>query len=495
MRRLFYIPYFTALILILNIEKMSAQNRIVDSLKLALGHTNVDTVRLALLVQLSEQCNEQDILKFANPAVKLAESILEKNQTLWTINEIRHIKQLESLALNNVGFAANQQGNTPMALECWKKSLNIQEKINDKEGIANSLNNIGAVYQNLGDISMALNYYLMSLKIREEMRDKHGIANSLNNIGVLYKNQGDLTGALDYFQKSLKIRNEINDKMGISTCLNNIGNIYSFKGNTSGALNYFEKSLLIKEEIKDNMGIANALNDIGGAYARLGNMSKALDYINKSLKIEEEINDRSGIAYSLSYISSIYFKQGTISKALPYALRSMAIAKEIGYPESIRDAAGTLKVIYLKLGESSKALEMYELFTTMHDSINNEVLRKMSIQKQFQYRYEKKAEADSLRSNEERKVNEARFMQERTQRLILCGGLFFVAVFGAVIFKRFKVTQKQKYIIEKQKNMVTEKQKEILDSIHYAKRIQTALMANENYIEKNLNRLNSNMFF
>jgi hypothetical protein len=43
----------------------------------------------------------------------------------------------------------------------------------------------------------------------------------------------------------------------------------------------------------------------------------------------------------------------------------------------------------------------------------------------------------------------------------------------------------------KQKQEVEEKQKEILDSIHYAKRIQTALLTSEYYIEKNLKRLSN----
>ena len=49
-----------------------------------------------------------------------------------------------------------------------------------------------------------------------------------------------------------------------------------------------------------------------------------------------------------------------------------------------------------------------------------------------------------------------------------------------------KETQQQKHIIE-------EKQKEILDSIYYAKRIQTALITSEKYIERNLNELNTNL--
>ena len=44
-------------------------------------------------------------------------------------------------------------------------------------------------------------------------------------------------------------------------------------------------------------------------------------------------------------------------------------------------------------------------------------------------------------------------------------------------------------MIEKQKEMVEEKQKEILDSIHYAKRIQRALLPTEKYFEKNIKNL------
>ncbi len=45
--------------------------------------------------------------------------------------------------------------------------------------------------------------------------------------------------------------------------------------------------------------------------------------------------------------------------------------------------------------------------------------------------------------------------------------------------------------LKNKKQDVDEKQKEILDSIHYAKRIQTALITSEKYIEKNLNKLNN----
>ena len=47
----------------------------------------------------------------------------------------------------------------------------------------------------------------------------------------------------------------------------------------------------------------------------------------------------------------------------------------------------------------------------------------------------------------------------------------------------------QKKQIQKQKLLVEEKQKEILDSIQYAKRIQQSLLPTEKYIEKSLKKL------
>jgi sigma-B regulation protein RsbU (phosphoserine phosphatase) len=69
----------------------------------------------------------------------------------------------------------------------------------------------------------------------------------------------------------------------------------------------------------------------------------------------------------------------------------------------------------------------------------------------------------------------------------------FVAVLiflGVRLFKTENYTYAGK--IEEQKKIVEEKQKEILDSIHYAKRIQNTLLTSEKYIERNLNRLNKN---
>ena len=68
-------------------------------------------------------------------------------------------------------------------------------------------------------------------------------------------------------------------------------------------------------------------------------------------------------------------------------------------------------------------------------------------------------------------------------------GFVLLVIFSAFLLNRFRVTSRQKKIIEEKNKIVEKKQKEILDSIHYAKRIQQSLLPTEKYIVKNLKRL------
>ena len=66
---------------------------------------------------------------------------------------------------------------------------------------------------------------------------------------------------------------------------------------------------------------------------------------------------------------------------------------------------------------------------------------------------------------------------------------FFVALITIVVFRSLQIARKQKLIIEYQKELVEEKQREIMDSIYYARRIQRSLLPTEKYIDKSFKRL------
>ncbi len=437
-----------------------AQNSFIDSLKVELKNAKHDTTRCSILNLLSENASEEEWPEYNEQLLKLAEkSVTKANVALKPI----YLKHL-GVALNNAGYLATNKGDIPKALEYLHRSLKIQEEVNDKKGVASSL----------------------------------------INIGFIYDGQGDNQKAIDYNQRSLVILYEIKDKELIGSCLNNIGNIYQKQGDLDKALVYFQKGLKARQQQADKMGIANSINNIGLIYYKEKDHTKALEYFHQSLKIAEELSDKRGISLSTNLIATALQDFGKIKEAQKYSIWSLTISKELGYPENIRRAAMRLKEIYKSQDNFKNALEMYELERLMRDSIYNTESRRASIKKQLQYQYEKKAAADSVKHDEEQKVKNAlltaqraQLKQEKTQRLALYGGLVLVIAFLGFVFNRFRVARKQKVIIEQQKVLVDEafthleeKNKEVMDSIHYAKRIQTALLTSEKYIERKLNELN-----
>jgi tetratricopeptide (TPR) repeat protein len=255
--------------------------------------------------------------------------------------------------------------------------------------------------------------------------------------------------------------------------------------------------------------LANALNNIGLLSQQQGNNPRALEYFHKSLKIDEEIGDKNGIVSSLNNIGWCLMLQVNINdqpqrililkEVLNYAERSFAIAKESGYPQNIKNTAHLLFKVLKEQNRPEEALEMHELFIQIGDSINNSDNRNAASKQQFKYEYEKK---ELFLKAEQEKKDIVRADQSKFRKIIIgfvVLGFALLLMFSLFLLSRFKITQKQKLIIEKQKykvdhayNELNEKNKEVTDSIIYARRIQRALLTSENYIRKHLNRLIKN---
>jgi tetratricopeptide (TPR) repeat protein len=219
----------------------------------------------------------------------------------------------------------------------------------------------------------------------------------------------------------------------------------------------------------------------------------------ESLKLHEQDNDKDGLEHTLHNLAKTYVKEKNYSKAQYYADRALVIANELGYPSSIGQISLLISDINKANGNFKNALDYYERYLAMSDSISNEETRKATVKSQLKYEYEKEILTDSIAHANEKVIRNAEILSQATeirtkkqQAYVLYGGLVVVIIFGVFILGRYKLSQEQKRVIETQKREVEEKQREILDSIFYARRIQRALITNENYLAKNLKRLNKN---
>jgi tetratricopeptide (TPR) repeat protein len=140
-----------------------------------------------------------------------------------------------------------------------------------------------------------------------------------------------------------------------------------------------------------------------------------------------------------------------------------------------------LYLTYKSLNEKDSALRYLEKYSkVLADTKINE--NELEITKlSFDLDLKKEQALNEQKINYEKKI--------KTYIILLSGViLLIVVVFLIIVFKNL---QKQKLLTKKVENQaeeLKEKQKEILDSIHYAKRIQMAIMPNLTLIRKHLNK-------
>ena len=393
-------------------------------------------------------------------------------------------------SLRNLGAYNYLKGNYPQALQHYFKALKINEELKDKKGISATLGNIGIVYRNQGDYSKALDYYLKALKIGEELGDKNRIAIQLGNIGIVYDNQKDYPKALDYYFRALKMDEELGNKNNIAAWLGNIGSVYDEQASTASPDN------------PNNVAINSAEQE------RLYN--KALDYFFMALKIAEELGSKNRIAADLGNIGSLYTSLKKYKKAEDYLKQALTIDTAIGSVDGQKYRHEDLSKLYSQTGKHKLALEHYKHYIIYRDSLLNAENTKKSIRTEINYDFDKKEAAAKAEQEKKDAIVKEEKQRQAVIRNSLIGGFVLVLVLTLVVLRSYrqkqnanrelalknqkienayKVIEEQKQLVEEKHKIVQEKQEEILDSIRYAKRIQTAFIASEKYIDKNLKKL------
>ncbi|MES2836089.1 MAG: tetratricopeptide repeat protein [Bacteroidota bacterium] len=415
-------------------------------------------------------------------------------------NKLKHLNQL-SKQYTNEGYYNEAITQITAALKLNKKlqqeNKNLKAKTVLKKHEAESYNNNGMLFFAQGNYPESLKNHLSSLKINEENNDSKAMAASYNSIGTIYDYQGNYEEALKNYKESLKISEAINDKTGIANSTGNIGIIFDNLGNYEEALKNYNTSLQILITLKDDFGIAAGYNNIGLIQFAQKNYTEALKNYQEALLIFEKLQNIDAIIAINCNIVDVYLKQKNSFKAKDILILTKLLAEKKGSKQN-------LKVVYFRLFElesvlknHSEALNYHILFVKYKDSLDNEEMRKQTIQNQMTYDFEKKQAVANVEHKKELEIHKNIAEQKnKKQQVIIISvilGLLFVVVIASYIWKTLSTTRKQKNIIElqkteveHQKSIVEEKQKEIIDSITYAKRLQKAILPSDEEIKKHL---------
>ena len=396
------------------------------------------------------------------------------------------LRKFQAQALNTQGASFYVQGDYKKAIAYYLRSLNILEQTSDKANIASTLGNIGVVYKEQGDYAKAIDYLTRGLKLTEELNDKEGIASAYNNIGNIYLAQEEFSKAFDHYSRALEIEKKIGYKSGMTTSLNNLGIICRKKGQARSAIDYYQQCLKLEEEAGDKQGLSQAFSNIGLAYQELGDVEKAIEYENLSLKAAQESDYKEVMSVALINLSNIYNGKGDYKRAIEYGERALALAKKTGLVYEIQDASKNLSDCYFKTGRYKEALNMHLLYIEMRDSIKSDENQKQVITHELQYKFEKQKALDEKEHEKELAISASEKQKQRVIIFSIVIVLVLLTVFVFFVFNRLRITKRQKSEIQTQKQLIEEKQREIIDSINYAKRLQEAILPPASFISKHL---------
>lgn len=386
-----------------------------------------------------------------------------------------------------------RNGQVDSATIIFEKALKLSEKIGWKKGEASAYFSIGSCKNIKSDYPGAIAFFYKALAIYEKLNDENGKAIIYGGLGVLFKNQQELEKALEYHFKALKLDEKNNIERRIPIHYGNIGVVYKHLQDFDKALEYYFKALDLDEKSNNLNGQSRHLGNIGVIYKNQEKYDLAIDYYFKSLKISEELGDLEGITTKLLNISNLYVILKRYKEAEKYLKKGLEISEQLGSKQDLFQAYEIYTTIYERTGRANLGLKSYRKAMAYKDSIFNEENKKEILRQEINFEFEKKQAIEQAEHEKELAVAASEQKRQQLFLVFLAVVLLAVIIISFIIYKSLKNSNKQKQLIEQQKFeveqqkiIVDNKNKEITDSIIYARRIQQAILPPKEVLSKNL---------
>jgi serine phosphatase RsbU (regulator of sigma subunit) len=395
------------------------------------------------------------------------------------------------------------------ALMYFQEALQVSEEMDSPTYRAYSMRNIGMVKESQGLHDEALEEYFAALSIYEEAGNKQGIAQCYNSIAIVHYLQESFELCMEYLTKSFEIKKELGDIGGMSNYYINMSALNNSMGRHEEALEFTELSLELFKELDDQVGIASSYANMGSIHYELRNYQNSLDNHLKSLEMYEELNNKESIAHSLSNVAGLYIlmadslamigsqRREYLNKAISYGLQCYPLTVELDALYIENYVANTLFLAYKALGNPSKALEYAEIFMVTRDSLFNDEKTRAIEEMDTKYETEKQQQQIELQESQI-EARDAKIQQQKTLRNALIAGLLAVILIIFLVIYAYVQKKKDNQKIKEQNDQILEaneelkvlnenisrQNQEIMDSISYAQRIQSAMMPPEGYFNE-----------
>jgi serine phosphatase RsbU (regulator of sigma subunit) len=394
-------------------------------------------------------------------------------------------------------------------LDYCEQALKISEKLHLNP--ARLYYNMGYSLLDFGELASALEYFIKSANYYKEYGNDKSLASLYVAMADVYNIQNNQRNARYYLKNAIEIFRKEKDSIRLISALQNLGYINLGMKQYDTALIVFSTTGEIFLKRGDTTKWAYCLGNSGLAYSRLSEFDKAEDYLLRAIEILKNKNDERPVAEYMIEYANILQHKGEINKAIACATLSYRSSVKNAFKEWERDAAYSLSRLYGISGKYDSAYHYLAVYVKANDSIYSpKKIQKMADQRtEFEVATAQEEAQAQVKLSEQKRFILRIITFGLAVILLLAVGLIVLYYYSlkrskmltAELDERRKLLEKQSTELLKQNDKIikaneelkqlyeiTNNQKEeIISSINYAQRIQTAVLPPETYITELIN--------
>ncbi|HEU4717516.1 MAG TPA: tetratricopeptide repeat protein [Bacteroidia bacterium] len=382
-----------------------------------------------------------------------------------------------------MGTACFSYGLSMEAVDHFTDAVAVLEK-KDSAGywVAKSMNGMGNAQRRLGRLKEATDSYLEAKRIFEKIGDRKGVAGTYNNLGIILMAEGQQENALDYFKIARQMNIEINNQSWLAKNLSNMGTAFFNLQEYDSAEVYFRQAFGIYLAVGDMNGWATDLINLGNVYTLKKEYAKAKEQFDLALDYDRRNGREADMAFALLNMGGLYTETGDYRTAEKYLDSSMVISTKYNDLQTLIEVYKGYTVMYEKSGDFKNAYKYYSLYATKKDSISSSDMKNQMDQMEESLREEKLREQNAS-LEQSKMLQDVQLNRSHIISYTAFGGIALVLLLAFALFKRYQLKKKANDLlkernreIQSQKTIIEEKNRDISDSINYAKKIQDTVL-------------------
>ena len=343
----------------------------------------------------------------------------------------------------------------------------------------------------------AVNGFIEALVIFEKHNDQERLIDVYLHLGIANYQLKDFETALVQLKKAEDIALKLNSKADIGIIYNNLGANLEKLNRHDEAISIYLKAAVFFKGLNDELNYStNRLNFlITTAKVYPDSLSNNVNLITEFIELAQvfkKYSENSLLMHCCYHLGVEYKKSKKYNQSIAYLQKADSLAT------ALNDLPTLVLIYYEKFetyqakGDVTSSIEALKQHKQANDSLYKIDLSKSLADIQTKYETEKKEVENSL-LKKDAQINDLALLSEKKYRNISIFCLIISLLFGAIFYNRMRISRSKNLTIEKQKIDLSnqklellEANKEVMDSINYAQRIQEALLKAKEHVSKHL---------